>query len=191
MGSGEPNRHGMPKLPIGQLATKKWPVLHSNGIPTIEAWELKLDGACRQPQTLGLEAFMALEQTHDVSDFHCVTTWSRFDVPWVGVRLRLLAELCGAEASHVMLHGYDGYETNLSMEQALQPDVLLVHTADGAPLTSEHGGPVRAITPRLYAWKGAKWIARLEFLQGDRPGFWERNGYSNSADPWRDDRFSS
>lgn len=193
MGTGEPNRHGMPRLPIGQLPTKKWPVLHCNGVPSIEVWELVLDGACAHPMRLTLEQFMALEQTEDVSDFHCVTTWSRFDVPWVGVRLSLLAELCQVlpSARHVMLHGYDSYETNLSLEQALLPDVLLVHTADGAPLTAEHGGPVRAITPRLYAWKGAKWICRLEFMEQDRPGYWERNGYSNSADPWRDDRFSA
>lgn len=193
MGSGPPNRHGLPRLPIGQLATTKWPVLHCNGIPEIPSWELLLDGACAHPTRLSLADFMALEQTEDVSDFHCVTTWSRFDVPWVGVRLSLLAGLCGLspQATHVMLHGYDGYETNLALEQALLPDVLLVHTADGAPLTPEHGGPVRVITPRLYAWKGAKWVCRLEFMVGDRPGFWERNGYSSTADPWRDDRFGS
>ncbi|MFN7130511.1 MAG: molybdopterin-dependent oxidoreductase, partial [Myxococcales bacterium] len=94
------------------------------------------------------------------------------------------------EATHLFVTGYDGYTTNLPLEEALKDDVLLVHTADGQPLTREHGGPVRMITPQLYAWKGAKWVRRLEFLTRDRLGFWEERGYSNTAHPWRNDRYS-
>jgi DMSO/TMAO reductase YedYZ molybdopterin-dependent catalytic subunit len=93
-------------------------------------------------------------------------------------------------ATHVMCYGYDGYSTNVSLEEALKPDVLLVHTADGQPLTREHGGPLRMITPQLYAWKGAKWIKRIEFLAKNQLGFWEERGYSNTAYPWRNDRYS-
>ncbi len=192
-GSGEPNRHGLPRLPIGQTATTKWPVLHYGRVPTIERWELAVDGLVQRPLHLSLEQFLQLEQVEDRSDFHCVTGWSRFDLSWRGVRLAHVAEQAGLSpaAVAVMCHGLDGYETNLPLSMALQPDVLLVHTVEGQPLTSEHGGPVRVVTPRLYAWKGAKWLCRLEFLAEDRPGFWERNGYSNTADPWRDDRYSS
>ena len=90
----------------------------------------------------------------------------------------------------MLLHASDGYSTNLPLEEALKDDVLPVHTYNGQPLPQEHGGPVRMITPQLYAWKGAKWIKRIEFLLHDKPGFWERLGYSNTAHPWRDDRYS-
>ena len=95
-----------------------------------------------------------------------------------------------ATAAHLMTHGYDGYTTNLPLAEALKDDVLLVHTAEGRPLALEHGGPVRVITPQLYAWKGAKWIHRLELLKTDRKGYWEKGAYSNTAHPWRNDRYS-
>jgi DMSO/TMAO reductase YedYZ molybdopterin-dependent catalytic subunit len=195
-GSGPPNRHGMPKLPVGQTETApgKWPVLDLGKQPDVplERWQLRIDGACLHPTTLDWAAFQGLPQVDDVSDFHCVTTWSRMDVPWRGVRLStVLAFVEPTDDAHFLLcHAFDGYTTNLSLAEALKDDVLLVHTADGAPLTREHGGPVRIITPQLYAWKGAKWVSRLELLREDVLGFWERNGYSNTAHPWRNDRYS-
>ncbi|HEX8697946.1 MAG TPA: sulfite oxidase-like oxidoreductase [Myxococcaceae bacterium] len=195
MGSGEPNRHGMPKLPPGQHVTKKWPVLDL-GIPfdpvTPATWSLTIDGAVEAPVTLDWQSFLALPQYEDVSDFHCVTTWSLMDVQWRGVQFSTLAALARLlpKAGYVRTHASDGYTTNLPLEEALKDDVLLVHTYNGQPLPQEHGGPVRMITPQLYAWKGAKWIKRIEFLQHDQPGFWERRGYSNTAHPWRDDRYS-
>lgn len=193
-GTGPKNRHGMPQLPIGQTATKKWPVLDLGVTPTVteDKWTLTVDGAVDEPLTLRWKDFMALEQVKDTSDFHCVTTWSRFDVRWVGVRFADVVALAHprVDATHVMCHAYDGYTTNLSLAEALKPDVLLVHRADDAPLPREHGGPVRVITPQLYAWKGAKWIKRLEILTEDRLGFWEERGYSNTAYPWQNDRYS-
>jgi len=100
-----------------------------------------------------------------------------------------LAEPCG-NAHFVVCYGYDNYTTNLPLTEALKDDVLLVHTADGCPLPRKHGGPVRVITPQLYAWKGAKWIRRIELTRLDRPGLWEGNGYSNTAHPWRNDRYA-
>lgn len=194
MGTGEINRHGMPKLPAGQIRTEKWPVLDLGFKPDIslQKWKLVIDGQVETPVTLSWEDFMALPQTEDVSDFHCVTTWSRMDVPWVGVRLADLAALVQprASATHILCHGYDKYTTNLSLEEALKDDVLLVHTADNKPLERDHGGPVRMITPQLYAWKGSKWISRIEFLSANKLGFWELRGYSNTAYPWRNDRYS-
>ena len=135
---------------------------------------------------------MELEQVEDTSDFHCVTTWSKLGMRWLGVRFLDIAALVEPteKASHIFVHGSDGYTTNLSLEEALKPDVLLVYQADGAPLSREHGGPVRMITPQLYAWKGAKWISGIEFLTEDRLGYWEERGYSNTARPWEDDRYS-
>jgi DMSO/TMAO reductase YedYZ molybdopterin-dependent catalytic subunit len=193
LGEGPPNRHGMPRLPQGQYETKKWPVLDLGRKPQVplDTWTLELKGACKHPLTLRWADFMALEQVEDTSDFHCVTTWSKLDIAWKGVRFADLAALADVDerATHVMTYGYDGYTTNLPLVEALKPDVLLVHTASGAPLPVEHGGPVRMITPQLYAWKGAKWIKAIELLLQDRKGFWEERGYSNTAYPWREDRY--
>ena len=194
LGSGPPNRHGMPKLPEGQNTSKSWPVLDLGVKPEIslQSFRLTIDGAVEEPTTLDWAAFQALPQVVDRSDFHCVTTWSLMDSEWSGVQFSTLAALVRplAEATHVMTYAYDGYTTNVPIEEALKDDVLLVHAWNGQPLPREHGGPVRMITPQLYAWKGAKWINRIEFLSEDRKGFWEVRGYSNSAHPWRDDRYS-
>ena len=194
MGEGPPNRHGMPQVPVGQSVAKSWPVLDLGIKPEVklEDWKLTLDGAVEQPLTLDWAAFQALPQVEDESDFHCVTTWSLLGSRWRGVQFSTLAALAqpSASATHVMTYAYDGYTTNLPLGEALKDDVLLVYAWNGKPLAREHGGPVRMITPQLYAWKGAKWINRIEFLTRDRRGFWEERGYSNSADPWRDDRYS-
>lgn len=192
-GSGPRNRHGMPQLPVGQVVTKKWPVLDLGVHPDVafEAWRLTIEGACASPYSLSYSELLALPQVSDTSDFHCVTTWSRMDLRWRGVRFADLVAAADVDerATHVMCHAYDGYSTNLPLVEAVKPDVLLVHTVDEAPLPREHGGPVRMITPQLYAWKGAKWINRIELMIGDRPGFWEERGYSDTAYPWRNDRY--
>ncbi len=194
MGTGAINRHGMPQLPKGQTITAKWPVLDLGYHPEIglDRWRLTIDGAVENPIVLKWADFMALPQTKDTSDFHCVTTWSKMDMEWKGVSLLDLAALVmpKEEATHIMCYGYDTYTTNVAIEEALKPDVLLAHTVYGEPLALEHGGPVRMITPQLYAWKGSKWIKRIEFMTQNKRGFWEERGYSNTAYPWRNDRYS-
>ncbi len=201
-GEGPPNRHGMPKLPTGQHVVPNWPVLDLGEHPgvSLHEWKLEVVGLVENPLTLTWDQFLALPQTEDVSDFHCVTTWSRYDNHWRGVRFRTIAELAvpKVEARFVACTGYDfepgthtPYTTNLPLERAIEDDVLLVHTWEGQPLPREHGGPCRMITPKLYAWKGTKWIRRIEFLAEDRKGFWEVRGYSNTAEPWFNDRYST
>jgi len=200
-GSGPPNRDGMPKLPVGQHMVPNWPVLDLGDVPDIAlaAWRLEIGGDVHNPVTLTWDDFLSLPQTDDVSDFHCVTTWSRFDNHWRGVRMRDIAELVVPDEAvrFVSFTGYDvqpgtdiPYTTNLPLARATEHDVLLVHTWEGRPLPREHGGPVRVITPKLYAWKGTKWVRRIEFLPQDRQGFWELRGYSNTAEPWVNDRYS-
>jgi DMSO/TMAO reductase YedYZ molybdopterin-dependent catalytic subunit len=202
MGTGPRNRHGMPRLPTGQRKVPNWPVLDLGDTPGVatDTWRLEVSGACASPLSLTWSDFLALPQVDDESDFHCVTTWSRLDNHWRGVRFRTLAELAvpAAEARFVLCIGYDvmpgtsiPYTTNLPLARAVEEDVLLVHMWEGQPLPREHGGPCRMITPRLYAWKGTKWIRRIEFLTADHPGFWEVRGYSNTAEPWLDDRYSA
>jgi DMSO/TMAO reductase YedYZ molybdopterin-dependent catalytic subunit len=196
MGTGPANRHGMPKIPVGQTPTApgKWPVLDLGHLPTVTQadWRLEVGGECDHPYAVDWAGFNALEQAEDVSDFHCVTGWSKLDAAWKGVRLSTVIAMAepNEHAAFVAFLAYDDYTTNIPMAEALKDDVLLVHSVDGAPLPPEHGGPVRVITPQLYAWKGAKWIRRIELTRTDRPGFWERNGYSNTAHPWRNDRYS-
>lgn len=201
-GHGDANRHGMPKLPVGQHEVKNWPVLDLGEQPTIDlsTWTLEVGGLVDNPFTLTWEQFLALPQADDVSDFHCVTTWSRYDNRWRGVRFKTIAELAvpREQAQFVLCTGYDfmpgsrvPYTTNLPLARAVEDDVLLVHTWEGQPLPAEHGGPCRMITPKLYAWKGTKWIRKIEFLADDKKGFWEKRGYSNSAEPWFNDRYST
>jgi DMSO/TMAO reductase YedYZ molybdopterin-dependent catalytic subunit len=193
-GEGPRNRHGMPREPPGQnvFGAAEWPVLDIAGAPAIarERWRLSVDGAVAHPLTLGWDDVQALPQVDDEQDFHCVTGWSILDLAFRGVRFETLAALARPlpEATHVMCHAADGYSTNLPLEEALKPDVLLVHAVGGAPLPAAHGGPVRMVVPELWAWKGAKWITRLELLTHDQRGYWEIRGYSNTAHPWRDDR---
>jgi DMSO/TMAO reductase YedYZ molybdopterin-dependent catalytic subunit len=200
-GEGPPNRHGMPRLPVGQHEVRNWPVLDLGTHPDIPLadWRLEISGEVEESVSLTWDDFLALPQVEDVSDFHCVTTWSRFDNRWQGVRFNTLAELVVPKdlARFVLCTGADTwpgtsvpYTTNLPLSRALEDDVLLVHTWEGKPLPREHGGPCRMITPKLYAWKGTKWIRRIEFLSEDRPGFWELRGYSNTAEPWFEDRYS-
>lgn len=201
-GNGAANRHGMPRLPVGQHEVRNWPVLDLGDLPDIDlqTWRLEVGGLVEHPFTLTWDEFMALPQVDDVSDFHCVTTWSRYDNHWRGVRVSTLAEMAvpKEEATFVLCTGYDQmpgsdipYTTNLPLERAIEDDVLLVHTWEGRPLPHEHGGPLRMITPKLYAWKGTKWIRKIEFLPENQRGFWELRGYSNSAEPWFNDRYST
>jgi DMSO/TMAO reductase YedYZ molybdopterin-dependent catalytic subunit len=200
-GRGPLNRDGMPKLPVGQHEVSNWPVLDLGEQPNIplDRWRLEVGGHVANPTMFTWEQFLALPQVEDVSDFHCVTTWSRYDNHWRGVRFKTIAELAVPDdgVRFVLCTGYDfmpgtsvPYTTNLPIERAIEDDVLLVHTWEGKPLPREHGGPCRIVTPRLYAWKGAKWIRKIEFLNDDRKGFWEVRGYSNTAEPWFNDRYA-
>lgn len=191
--SAERNAFGKPKRPPGQYTTDKFPVLTYGITPRISTteWRFKVWGLVEEILTFTWDDFLRLPQTKLTADFHCVTTWSRYDDVWEGVLYKDLHRVLRVrpEAQHVMQHAYGGYTTNLPLRWMLEEDVLFAHTFNGKPLEADHGGPMRVFTPRRYAWKGAKWVNGLEFLQEDRPGFWEQNGYSNTADPWNEERY--
>lgn len=182
------------RLPPGQRLTEGFPVLDLGVRPEIplSEWTLTLDGLVESPTVLSWEQFGALPQVEDVSDFHCVTTWSKYDCRWGGVALTTLYELAKPrpEARFAYFSSYDGYSTNVALERCLDDDTLVATSFDGAPLPLEHGGPARAIIPKLYAWKGAKFVKAITFLAEDKLGFWEVRGYSNTADPWTEDRYA-
>jgi DMSO/TMAO reductase YedYZ molybdopterin-dependent catalytic subunit len=180
------------RLPPGQHQVRHWPVLDLGVQPDVPPgkWTLTLDGLVEKPVTLTWQDFLALPQIERVLDFHCVTTWSRFDLRLKGVEFKTVCALVKPKpgAKFVLFSSYDGYTTNLSLATAFD-DLLLAHEWDGKPLPLEHGGPVRGVVSKVYAWKGAKWLKQLTFLAEDQPGFWEQRGYSNTADPWTNDRY--
>jgi DMSO/TMAO reductase YedYZ molybdopterin-dependent catalytic subunit len=182
------------RLPPGQRLVKDWPVLDLGEQPAIppERFQLELNGAVQTPQRLSYREFMDLPQVESMSDMHCVTQWSRYDNAWTGVAAATIIALANPrpEARHVVFHAHDGYTTNVRLDQFDQPDVFLVHQWQGQPIDRRHGGPVRVLIPRLYLWKSAKWVRRIEFREDDAPGFWEVRGYHNNADHWNEERYS-
>ena len=188
--------HGDPetdRLPPGQRLVTKWPVLDLGIQPDVprSAWKLRVDGLVAAPIDWNWDDFAAQPAFEDVSDVHCVTQWSLYDNRWSGVSVGHLLSVVQPlpEAHHVILHGYDGYTTNLRLDHFSEADCLLAHSHDGVPLSREHGGPVRLIIPRYYLWKSAKWLKRIEFVGADKPGFWEVRGYHNEGDPWTEQRY--
>ena len=189
-------KHGDPevdRLPPGQRLVTNWPVLDLGIQPDVprSAWKLKVDGLVENPVAWDWDAFAAQPEFEDVSDVHCVTQWSRYDNRWTGVSVAHLLSVVQPkpDARHVILHGYDGYTTNVRLDHFSEADCLLAHSHDGVPLSREHGGPVRLIIPRYYLWKSAKWLKRIEFVGADKPGFWEVRGYHNEGDPWTEQRY--
>ena len=181
-------------VPAGQTEVKNFPILDLGILPDInqQNWSLRIYGLVENELNLDWDAFQALPQVTDISDFHCVTRWTRLDMDWVGVKAQELLMLAAPleNAKYVTLHGYDGYTTNLPLEALLDDDVMIAHSVFGYPLTTVHGGPVRMIVPKRYAWKGAKWLKAIELHEFNRPGFWEVRGYHNEADPFKEERFS-
>ncbi len=182
------------RLPPGQHVVKGWPVLDLGIRPDIQIdqWTLSVGGLVESPFTWTWKDFLEQPQVRLMADFHCVTTWSTFDNTWEGVSFRHLMQLARIQPSARFVHvvSYDDYTANLPLEACDDEDVLLVRAWNGEPLTPEHGAPVRMLVPKRYAWKGAKWIKEIRFLDRDRLGYWEQRGYSNTALPWEEDRYA-
>ena len=185
---------GDDRLPPGQRETTAFPVLDKGGTPAMDPEELTLEvwGAVEDQLELPLEAFRELPSETQRQDFHCVTGWSRLDNEFHGVTFPTLAERAGVreDAVHVMFHAGDGYTTDLPLSACMREEVLFTWALDGEPLPADHGGPLRVVTPHRYAYKGAKWVTGVEFLTESERGYWERRGYSVTADPWAEDRYA-
>ncbi len=193
-GIGQGRPRSADRLPPGQHEVAKLPVLDLGIHPqvSLREWRLELTGAVEAPLSLTWEDLLAMPQTEDTSDFHCVTTWSKYDCRWGGVALAGVLEKVRPHpgAQFVFFTCYDGYTTNVRTAHLLDQGALLAHRLDGAALPLVHGGPVRVVLPKLYAWKSPKFVREIAFRETDEPGFWEKRGYSTTADPWADDRFS-
>ncbi len=182
------------RLPPGQYLTDIWPVLHAGEVPSVDlaTWTLRVFGEVERELELSWTEFCALPRTRRVQDIHCVTRWSRFDVEFEGVHWRELAQRCRPRptARFAIAHAEQGFTANVPLAALEHADALLATHADGAPLTAEHGGPLRLVVPGAYFWKSAKWLRAIELSPVDRPGFWERYGYANDADPWQEHRYA-
>lgn len=167
-------------------------MLSTTGPPRfdLETWRFRVTGLVAQPLELTYTEFLRLPHVEVRSDIHCVTRWTKLDNLWEGVSFRTIAELARptAEAHFVLARCMVPYSANLPLEVCLQDDVLFAHTHDGLPLLPEHGWPLRLVVPKRYFWKSAKWVNRVEFMAQDQLGFWEKIGYHNEGDPWREQR---
>lgn len=182
------------RLPPGQYdAGEQWPVLAAEPTPLIDpdSWSLRIDGLVERERTWDLRALTSRTYERFDVDLHCVTAWSRLDTAFTGVRVADLLAEAGplATATHVLAHSRTGYTANLPLSDVVDHPAWVVWEAQGAPLTPEHGGPVRLLVPHLYLWKSVKWLSRLELMDHDEPGFWERGGYHDRGDPWREQRY--
>jgi len=183
------------RIPPGQHVTDRFPVLHEGPVPSFDpaTWDLRLFGLVEEEVVLTYEQITALPTVRIVADIHCVTGWSKLDTVWEGVALRELMHHLRPlpEARYVMIHAEYGFTANLPLEALVDDDVLLAYRYNDAPLSPEHGYPLRLVVPKRYFWKSVKWVRGLEFMAQDRPGFWEQRGYHNDGDPWKEERFAS
>ncbi len=184
---------GEGRLPPGQYVTARWPVLHVGAVPRFDpaTWDFRVTGLVERPLRFTWEEFTGLPRITTVSDIHCVTTWSRYNNTWKGVSTEEILRRAGMkpEARFVIVHAENDYTANLRLGAFRAEDALFATHHDGAPLAPEHGSPLRLVVPALYFWKSAKWVRGIELTAQDRPGFWERRGYSNTADPWKEERY--
>jgi DMSO/TMAO reductase YedYZ molybdopterin-dependent catalytic subunit len=193
------------RLPPGQSLTVKFPVLHYGPVPRFNpaTWDFRAWGEVEQEKAWTWEEFNKLPSSKVVMDIHCVTRWSKADTLWEGVSVRTLVEhgfiKLKPAAQYVLEHAEYGFTVNLPLKVVLQENFLLATHFNGEPLTPEHGAPLRGVVGAIpgrneltspYLWKGAKWLRGLEFMRQDRLGFWEKAGYSNSADIWKEERFA-
>jgi DMSO/TMAO reductase YedYZ molybdopterin-dependent catalytic subunit len=183
------------RLPPGQYLTDKWPVLHAGSVPSyapdLGGWDFRVFGEVDNPVTLSWEQLGLLPRVEVVQDIHCVTRWSRFDAVFAGIPWSAVAELVRPRptARFAIAHAEAGFTANVPLEFLEREGAMLATHADGEPLTAEHGSPLRLIVPGKYFWKSAKWLRALELRSEDAPGFWERLGYHNDADPFLEQRF--
>jgi len=185
-----------PRLPPGQVETKKFPILDLGIRPSLarySLWKLEVRGLVENPIHFGIDEVKKLHSGPMTADFHCVTRWSRYDITWTGVPFKIILDLVKPhdDAQFVTFHAFDGYTTNVALEELKKKDVIIAYELEGEEIPPEHGGPIRMIIPHLYGWKSAKFLTGIEFMDHDEPGFWEVRGYSNNARPWIEERYDS
>lgn len=182
---------GRKRLPPGQKVLEYLkPMGGDPGSPKTKNFSLKVHGEVEKPFTLNYDELLAMPQTEQRADVHCVTGWSNLDGLWKGVTLEDLAKRAGItkKANFVIFEAAHGYTANVPIKDALKSNVMVTYSLNGRPFKRQHGAPVRSLVPDLYFWKSAKWLTGIRFSKRDAPGYWETRGYHNHADPWREQR---
>ena len=183
---------GRPRIPPGQQAVKRlYDMGGIQGNANPQDWQLRIHGEVEKPTTLTFQQLIQVKQIELTCDVHCVTGWTLLDSEWSGVRLSTIMDLVDLreDARFVIFEAAAGYTSNIPLVEARKNNVILAHSFFGKSLPRPHGAPVRALVPDLYFYKSAKWLEGIKFTAQDEPGYWERGGYSNSADPWKEERF--
>lgn len=189
-----PKKSGNERVPPGQTLTTRFPVLHHGYVPeydNLNTWNFRVFGLVENERSFSWADMMAMPTNTETVDIHCVTRWSKLDTNWTGIPWRVFLQQIQVkpEATHVMAHCEYGFTTNIALDVLDDDDTMLAYLYEGKPLEPEHGYPMRLLVPKKYFWKSAKWIRGIEFMQGDRPGFWEDAGYHMEGDPWKEERF--
>lgn len=195
MGKQTDSERSKDRVPPNQKVTTGFPVLHYGEVPAYDdlgTWSFRLFGAVEEEQTLNYDQFMSLATTNVTNDIHCVTGWSKLDNEWEGIPVEEIIALAKVkpEAKYVVLHAEQGWTANMPLTDFMTPGNLFATKHNGQPLTPDHGYPLRFVIPHLYFWKSAKWVRGVEFVEKDKPGFWEKNGYHMYGDPWKEERFA-
>jgi DMSO/TMAO reductase YedYZ molybdopterin-dependent catalytic subunit len=180
------------RVPPGQYVTTDFPVLSAGPTPhtALDSWSFSITQAGETVKTWSWPQLQALPAEDVTVDIHCVTRWSKLDTQWRGVSVDTLLSQANRDARFALAFSDGGYTTNLPIADVTGGKAWIAFSYDGQPLPPEHGGPARLLVPHLYFWKSAKWVRGLELLAADEPGFWERYGYHNYGDPWREQRYA-
>lgn len=183
---------GRPRIPPHQQAVKRlYDMGGIKGKASPQNWLLRIHGEVEKPTTLTFQQLIEREQVELTCDVHCVTGWTLLDAEWSGVRVSTIMDLAKPKkhAKYVIFEAAADYTSNIPIVEARKDNVILAHRFFGKSLPRPHGAPVRALVPDRYFYKSAKWLEGIKFTDRDEPGYWERRGYSNSADPWKEERF--
>jgi len=183
---------GLPRIPPGQHAVKALPNMGGTPAPGDAAqWRLEIAGEVAKPGSLTIQNLMELEQIDLTCDVHCVTGWTLLDSRWRGISLKTIMKWVkvGKTAGFVIFEAPGGYTSSIPLGEAQKDNVILAHSFFGRKLPQAHGAPLRGLVPDRYFYKSVKWLQRIRFEAVDEPGYYESSGYSNSADPWKEERF--
>jgi len=184
------------RLPPGQHIVDRFPVLQQGKVAHIDRdkYKLEIAGEIENPKKYSLEELRNLCNTKMSADIHCVTSWSKFDIKWEGISFKTLLDIVNPKESAnyaEFLCADGGFTTTVPIDKIKSDNAILALKLEGVSLGDKHGGPVRAVIPNLYFYKSAKWVKKITFLEEDRLGYWEKGGYSNKADPWKEQRYRS
>ncbi|MEM2342237.1 MAG: molybdopterin-dependent oxidoreductase [Candidatus Bathyarchaeia archaeon] len=179
------------KLGITLTLIEEFFTVQKGKIPSVDigSWRLIVDGCVEKPLTLTYEELKTLPQNRIIEVLECYDNTPDGKLigvaEWEGILVSKILEIAKPKvsASHLLFHSLDGYSTNHRIEYVKRACVMLALKMNGMTLPIKHGYPVRLVAPGMYGYKWAKWINRIEVLEGEELGYWEKRGYP--SEPYR------